>query len=155
MKKKVLCVLISALVISAFAGCGSDAGNGESAAVLEAVKVDVAESRTQEADSAEESQAGVETITEDQAVNAIRKYCYAVNPQLEGIVEDEQYTVYWDVIVSSKDEIVVLYRSYTGAQVRYYIDRATGDTYVTEFVPGITDEEERTEETLNVKDYIE
>ncbi len=52
------------------------------------------------------------------------------------------------------DQIVVLFRSYTGALVRYYIDPASGETYVTEFVSGITPEEERTEETLNVKDYI-
>ena len=56
--------------------------------------------------------------------------------------------------MNEKGEIVILYRSYTAAQIRYYIDPNTGDTYVTEFVPGITDEEERTEETFNVKDYM-
>ena len=45
---------------------------------------------------------------------------------------------------------MVLFRSYTGAQVRYYIDRATGDVHVTEFVPGITPEGMPSEESLNV-----
>ena len=49
---------------------------------------------------------------------------------------------------------MVLFRSYTGAQIRYYIDRATGETYVTEFVPGITAQEQQTEERLNVRDYL-
>ena len=51
-------------------------------------------------------------------------------------------------------EIVVLYRSYTAAQTRYYIDSVTGDTYVTELVPGIIDDEQRTGETFNVRDYL-
>ena len=38
--------------------------------------------------------------------------------------------------------------------VRYYIHPVSGETYVTEFVPGITEEEKRTDETLNVKDYM-
>ena len=38
--------------------------------------------------------------------------------------------------------------------VRFYIDSATGETYITEYVSGITDEEEPTGETFNVKDYF-
>ena len=49
---------------------------------------------------------------------------------------------------------VVLFRSYTGAQIRYYIERSTGDVRVTEFVPGITSEEMPSEESLNVWDYV-
>ena len=61
------------------------------------------------------------------------------------------------VEVSSSDEsrIVVLFRSYTGAQIRYYIDPLSGETYVTESVPGITAGEERTDESLNAWDYID
>lgn len=61
--------------------------------------------------------------------------------------------MYWDVS-GEENEVVVLLRSYTGAQVRYYISRNSGDTYVTEFVPGVTSEEERTEESFNVYDYM-
>ena len=41
------------------------------------------------------------------------------------------------------------------AQIRYYINPTTGETYVTEYVEGITPEEERTEESLNVRDYLQ
>ncbi len=51
-------------------------------------------------------------------------------------------------------EIVVLYRSYTGAEIRYYIDPGSGETYVTELVPGIIEEAQSTEESFNVKDYL-
>ena len=33
-------------------------------------------------------------------------------------------------------------------------DAKTGETYVTEFVPGITDEEQRTGETFNIRDHL-
>ena len=56
---------------------------------------------------------------------------------------------------NDKGEIVVLYRSYTGAQTRYYIDQNTGETYVTELVPGIIDEEQRMDESFNIKEYLD
>jgi len=93
-------------------------------------------------------------ITEDQAVDAITDYCYEQNPDLKDIVEAGEYPVYWDISSSDDKEIVVVFRSYTGALTYYHIDPATGDTYVTELVPGIIDEEQRTDETLNVRDYI-
>lgn len=93
-------------------------------------------------------------LTDDQALEAIRNYCYIGNPDLAGIVEAGVYPVYWNVEAGDEDQVVVMYRSYTGALVRYYIDRATGETYVTEFVPGITPEEEKTEESLNVWEYV-
>ena len=94
-------------------------------------------------------------ITEEQALSAIRKYCRANNPDLEGMEESEDYTLYWDASTNDKGEIVVLYRSYTGAQTRYYIDQNTGETYVTELVPGIIDEEQRTDESFNIKEYLD
>ena len=92
-------------------------------------------------------------LSDEQALTAIRNYCIAGNPDLESIAA-EDYPTYWELASSDANQIVVLFRSYTGALVRYYIDRATGDTYVTEFVPGITAEEMRTEESLNVRDYL-
>ena len=96
---------------------------------------------------------GAGTLSEDQALSAIRNYCFAVNPDLEELVKSGEYPVYWELASSDAQEIVVLFRSYTGVLTRYYIDRSTGETYVTEFVPGITPEEARTEESLNVWDY--
>ncbi|MCR5301777.1 MAG: hypothetical protein K6E49_05000 [Lachnospiraceae bacterium] len=93
-------------------------------------------------------------ITKEQAVEAIKKYCLANNPDLEAISGSDEHTVYWDASLSDSGEIVVLYRSYTGAQIRYYINPETGEAYTTELVPGIIDEEQKTDETLNVNDYL-
>ncbi|MBQ4427297.1 MAG: hypothetical protein II881_06045 [Oscillospiraceae bacterium] len=98
---------------------------------------------------------GTSELTDEQAVAAIQKYCYSTNPELEDKVKAEEYPIYWDVSSSDEQEIVVVYRSYTGSINRYYIDRSTGETYVTEFVPGIMEKEQRTDETLNVWDYVD
>ncbi len=94
------------------------------------------------------------TLSDELALSAIRSYCLSANPDLEEIVNAGEYPVYWEIASSDAGQIVVLYRSYTGALLRYYIDRMTGETYVTEFVPGITSEEQRTEESFNVWDYF-
>ena len=93
-------------------------------------------------------------LSDEQALSAIRNYCLIRNPDLEDIVNAEEYPVYWEVSSSDEHEIVILFRSYTGSQNRYYMDRLTGDTYVTEFVPGITDEEQRSDESFNARDYL-
>jgi hypothetical protein len=98
------------------------------------------------------SKTGEEEITDDLAILAIKNYCYETNPDLKNMEGSDQYTLYWNVESSDENEIVVLFRSYTAAQVRYYIDKASGNTYVTEFIPGITNEE-RTDENFNIKDY--
>ena len=93
-------------------------------------------------------------ITDDQAIAAIRNYCHLNNPDLADIEKAGEYPVYWEIASSKDKQIVVLFRAYTGAQQRFYIDPVSGYTFVTEFVPGIMLEEERADETLNVWDYV-
>ena len=114
------------------------------------------ESASSEASSEMTTEAADDTgkITSDQALEAIRNYCIQNNTDLEEMLNSDEQTIYWDVESSDENQIVVLYRSYTAALVRYYINSTTGETYVTEFVPGITEEEERTDESFNLKDYI-
>ena len=96
---------------------------------------------------------GTSRLSDELALAAIRKYCIAQNPDLENIINAGEYPVYWDISSSDAHEVVVLFRSYTGAVNRYYIDRTTGDCYVTQAVPGVTAGEERLDERLNVWDY--
>ena len=95
-----------------------------------------------------------ENITADQALSAVKNYCYKNNPDLEEMIKSNNYTINWEIQSSDDKEIVILYRSYTSALVRYYIDPVTGDTYVTEFMPGITESEQKTDEHFNIKDYL-
>ena len=77
------------------------------------------------------------------------------NPDLRDMEGAEEYTIYWDVSANEDGGIVVLFRSYTGAETRYYIDPSSGDTCAAEFVPGITEGEEKTDESFNVRDYLD
>ena len=107
-----------------------------------------------EATAVGQSDSKPDVLTEQQALDAIRNYCFNQNPNLKNMMDSGEYNIYWDVTTNDTNEIIVLYRSYTAAQIRYYIDPVSGETYVTELVPGIIDEEQRTEESFNVRNYL-
>ena len=98
---------------------------------------------------------GGPVLTDTLALAAIQNYCYESNASLEDIVNGGEYSVNWIVETSDEEQIVVLFQSYTGAYERYYIDRATGETYITEFAPMIMTEEALKDETINVWNYID
>ncbi len=93
-------------------------------------------------------------LTEEQAYDAVINYNKAIGSGYDEEVNSEGYLEYWDVSTNENGEIVVLYRSYTGTQIRYYVNPTAGDTYVTELVPGIIDEEQKTDESFNARDYL-
>ncbi len=95
---------------------------------------------------------GAAALSDEQALSAVKNYCFAREPGLES--EAGTLPVYWNFASVSETEIVIVFRAYTGALNRFYIDRATGETFVTEQVPGIIDEEQRTGESFNVRDYL-
>ncbi|WP_026653263.1 hypothetical protein [Butyrivibrio proteoclasticus] len=179
MKKSIVAALIMALALSAVA-CGKKEDNADiiggadepTSIYLPATGSEDGEDASESAESYDENSASEEAntsastdtsentaedklITDDEALLAIQKYCYENNSELENIVNSGEYTVYWEIESSDASQIVVMYRSYTAAIIRYYIDPVSGETYVTEFVPGITEEEERTDESLNVRDYMD
>ena len=90
-------------------------------------------------------------FSEEQAFNAVRNYYKTINPDYDN---SEDLGDYWDVTRGDNGEIIVTYRSYTGAINRYYVDEASGNTYVTEQVPGIIDDEQLTSESFNIKYYL-
>ena len=165
--KKLLVVMMSLGLILSMVACGASkeediiGGADEPTSIkLESTAFDNEDKEEKkETSETEVKEAEVETesdvITEDQALSAIRNNCLEAIPDLKDMEGSEDFTTYWQVESSSEDEIVVLFRSYTGAQVRYYINPTSGETYVTEFVQGITEEEEETGETFNVKDYLQ
>ena len=101
---------------------------------------------------AKERETTAAALTNEQALAAITNY-------LNDVHKLESYTgeapCYWDVDkeLSNYDTAVVCWRSYTAAHVYFYIDRVSGDTYVMESAPG-SDKKEKTEETLNAREYL-
>ena len=93
-------------------------------------------------------------ITDEIALNSIKNYCYSVFPDLKSMIDLNEYGVNFEIVSSDDKEIVILFKSYTGAIVKYYIDVKTGDTYATETVLAISDKEMKTDEEFNIYDYI-
>ena len=170
MKRKLVLAMACCMVLG-LAGCSSeDSTESEAQSGVQVEEIPAAETSQPEQEPANEttdaSQDSAKTenaekvekadlITEEQACKAVKKYCIEEFPDLADMVDSDDYTIYWDASTTEDGEICVLYRAYTGALIRYYVNPETGDTYVTEQVPGIIDDEQKTEETLNVKDYIE
>lgn len=103
---------------------------------------------TTEATTAAETEAA-NLITDEMAYDAIRNHCLLENSEFASLSPEN-----WVIISSTDTQVVVLFTSYTGSENRYYIDRATGNTTVTELVPGIIDEEQPTGESFNVRDHL-
>jgi hypothetical protein len=145
----------SALTTASVSSESTSTTGTTSADITKAIQSTQAEAPQQdktEGTSVEDSES--DAITEEQALNAIKNYCFSKNPDLKNMADSGEYVINWNVTASDADEIVVLYRSYTSAQIRYYIDPISGETYVTEMVPGIIDEEKRTDESFNIRDYL-
>ena len=167
MKKKMILAVLCGMTLC-LAACGNkdEKESDHKDAAESVIEFDqTSEAETTETKDAEATTDAVDTsdaqtsdkaemITKEQALEAIKNYCYTNDPGLKDMEGSDEYTIFWDVSANDAGEIVVLYRSYTAAQIRYYIDPASGETYVTEQVPGIIDEEQRTEETLNIRDYL-
>ena len=145
-------------IVALLPACG---GNQENDMASDSLPVEIIlESKYDDNDQQSSQQETYNTVffdtsgpfSEEQALTAVRKYYETLNP---GYDNDEDLGDYWDVSRNDNGEIVVIYRSYTGSINRYYVDEATGNTYVTEQVPGIIDDEQMTSESFNIKYYLE
>lgn len=67
--------------------------------------------------------------------------------------EDNPDMMYIQMGEETETEYQVLFRSYTGAFVYFYVDKTTGTTKMVEKVPSLGVEEESG--TINLFDYIE
>ena len=102
----------------------------------------------------------IKVMSNEQALKAITNYIYINHPAIKDYVEDEsnkeKAPCYWgiDENRSAGNTVVVDFRSYTAAHLYYYIDRISGETYETSWVPMESDDEKRTGVTFNAWDYL-
>ncbi len=156
MKKNTL-ITMSLLMVLGIAGCGNNTAAvvipEESEIVLDETSAD---DDYQDPLPAEEDDGddAPDVITDEEALDAVKNFVASTQPDIAAMENSDDYTVYFEVESSTGEEVVVLFRSYTASQTRFYIDRNTGDTKVTELVPGIIDEETPTGETFNIKNFM-
>ena len=90
-------------------------------------------------------------ITEDMAYEGINNYCHSAydwsvakdNPDIMSLTMGEETDAAYQVV----------FRSYTGAFVHFYVDKASGTTKIVEKVPSLNVEEEAG--TIELYDYLE
>ena len=159
--KKHLLICMSLLMVIGITACGKEnnADNNEiSEVTFESLNElgDDANDEYQDSLPAEEDDGldAPDVVTDEQALDAVKNFISSSQPEAVIDLSEGEYTEYFTVESSTPEEIVVLYRSYTASQTRFYVERATGDTRVTELVPGIIDEETETGETFNIKYFM-
>ena len=158
MKKRKAIVPVLLCVAVLMTACGEEKA-AETSSLFETMDAETQSQKENTDQSArptktETAVADTNVITEDQAYAAVINYNKAMGSGIDGEINSEGYSEYWDVSTNEGGKIVVLYRSYTGAQTYYYVDPDSGETYVTELVPGIIDEEQETGEKFNARDYL-
>ena len=92
-----------------------------------------------------------QTITAEMAYEGVNNYCHSAydwsvaeeNPSLMSLTMGEE----------TETEYQVIFRSYTGAIVYFYVDKTTGTTRMVEYVPTLDVKNEAG--TIDLFDYIE
>lgn len=95
-----------------------------------------------------------EPLTDEQALTGFTNYLYFKIKNLQKILDEDKKPCTWGISSSDKKTIVIMFKSHTGALLRYYINRSTGKTYAATYVVS-SNSYVRTNETLNIRDYID
>lgn len=95
-----------------------------------------------------------EPLTDDQALSGFTNYLYFKIKDLQKILDEDKKPCTWGISSSDAKTIVIMFKSHTGALLRYYIDRKTGKAYAATYVVS-SNSYVRTNETLNIRNYLD
>ena len=90
-------------------------------------------------------------ISEEMAYDGVYNYCHSTYDW--SIAEDNPDIMYLKMGEETDSEYQVIFRSYTGTFVYFYVDKSSGATRLIEYVPNLDIEEEAG--TINLYDYLE
>jgi hypothetical protein len=91
------------------------------------------------------------TITEDMAFKGVDNYCHEKYDW--SIAKDNPEIMYVTMGEETDSAYQVVFRSYTGAFVHFYVNKTNGTTKIVEKVPSLNVEEDAG--TINLFDYLE
>ena len=97
------------------------------------------------------SNASKSIITAEKAFEGISNYCHSTYDW--SIAEDNPSIMYIEMGEETDSVYQVVFRSYTGALVYFYVDKTSGITRMEEYVPTLDVKNEAG--TINIIDYIE
>ena len=90
-------------------------------------------------------------ITEEMAFEGINDYCHSAYDW--SVAKDNPDIMYLTMGEETDSAYQVVFRSYTGAFVHFYVDKTTGTTKMVEKIPSLNVEEDVG--TINLFDYLE
>ena len=91
------------------------------------------------------------TITEDMAYEGINNYCHSAYDW--SVAKDNPDIMYLTMGEETDSAYQVIFRSYTGAFVHFYVKKTSGTTRIVEKVPSLNVEEDAG--TIELFDYLE
>ena len=91
------------------------------------------------------------TITADMAYEGVNNYCHSAYDW--SVAKDYPDIMYLTMGEETDSAYQVVFRSYTGAFVHFYVDKASGTTRIVEKVPSLNVEEETG--TIDLFEYLE
>ncbi|MBO4831641.1 MAG: transglutaminase domain-containing protein [Oscillospiraceae bacterium] len=144
--KRLLCMIIAVFIVfAALPGCGPDSGTADVPDPQE--DQSAVPSENTETDDTYGGQSGTE-ITKDMALEGVGNYCRLAYGWTGGD-DDGSYLTSGD---ETDSEHTLIFRSYTGTVVTFFIEKAGGSTRITEYVPILGTETEAG--TIDLFDYI-
>ena len=93
----------------------------------------------------------LKTITEDMAYEGINNYCHSAYDW--SVAKDNPDIMYLTMGEETDSTYQVIFRSYTGAFVHFYVNKTSGTTRMVEIVPSLNVEEDAG--TIELFDYLE
>ena len=91
------------------------------------------------------------TITEEMAFEGVNNYCHKEYDW--SVAKDNPDIMYLQMGEETDSAYQVVFRSYTGAFVHFYVNKTSGATRMVERVPNLNVEEDAG--TINLFDYLE
>lgn len=89
-------------------------------------------------------------VTAEMALEGVCKYCH--DEYDWSVAEENPEMMSVSMTDGTETEYKVVFRSYTGALVYFYVEKASGRTRMVEYVPALDREEEAG--TINIHDYL-
>ena len=91
------------------------------------------------------------TITKEMAFEGVNNYCHKEYDW--SVAKDNPDIMFVQIGEETDSAYQVVFRSYTGAFVHFYVDKTSGTTRIVEKVPNLNAEEDAG--TINIFDYLE
>ncbi len=90
------------------------------------------------------------TITQEMAYEGVNNYCHKVYDW--SVAKDNPDIMYVQMGEETDSSYQVIFRSYTGAFLHFYVDKTSGTTKMVEKVPSLNVEDDAG--TINLFDYL-